>query len=70
MVIIDFILNNGDPWLQYATRLNILNEKKEQLADLRSQVLSDPKIIGYLSDIADYHSILVRNHKDPELPIY
>ena len=70
MGIIDFILNNGDPWLQYATRLNILHENKEQLVDLRLQVLSDPKIIGYLSDIADYHSILVRNHKDPELPIH
>jgi len=70
MGVIDFILNNGDPWLQYATRLNILSESKEQLADLRLQVLSDPKIIGYLNDISDYHSILVRNHKDPELPIH
>ena len=70
MGIIDFILNTGDPWPQYATRLNILHENKEQLTDLRSQALSDPKIIGYLSDISDYHSILVRNHKDPELPIH
>jgi len=70
MGVIDFILSNGDPWLQYAARLNILNENKEKLADLRLRVLSDSKIIGYLSDIADYHSILVRNHKDPELPIH
>jgi hypothetical protein len=70
MNITDFILNNGDSWLQYATRLNILNEHKENLTDLRLQVLTDPKIKGYLSDIKDYHNILVRNHKDPDLPIH
>jgi len=66
----DFILSDGDPWLQYATRLNVLNESKESLHDLRLQALTDPKIKGYLNDITDYHSILVRNHKDPDLPIH
>ena len=70
MSITDFILNNGDSWLQYATRLNILNESKESLKDLRLQALSDSRIKGYLNDITNYHSILVRNHKDPDLPIH
>ena len=68
--ITDFLLKKGDSWLQYATRLNILNESKESLTDLRSQALADSKINGYLNDVADYHSILVRNHKDPDLPIH
>jgi len=67
---INFILENGEAWLQYATRLNILNESKESLSDLRLQALSDPKIKAYLNDIADYHSILVSNHKNPDLPIH
>jgi len=50
--------------------VNILNESKASLTDFRLQVLDDLKIKGYLSDIADYHSILVRNHKDPDLPIH
>jgi len=66
----DIILNNGDSWLQFATRVNILNESKESLTDLRSQALADSRIKGYLNDVADYHSILVRNHKDPDLPIH
>ena len=70
MDTISFILENGDAWLQYATRLNILKESKESLTDLRQQALSDPKIKAYLSDIVDYHSILVSNHKNPDLPLH
>ena len=70
MDAITFILENGEAWLQYAARLNILCEAKESLTDLRSQALSDPKIKTYLNDIADYHSILVSNHKNPDLPIH
>jgi len=70
MDAISFILENGDKWLQFAARKNILKESEESLADLRLQALSDSKIRAYLSDIADYHSILVTNHKNPDLPIY
>ena len=70
MDTIGFILENGDVWLQYAARLNILGESKKSLAQLRLQALSDPKIKAYLSDVADYHSILVSNHKNPDLPIH
>ena len=70
MNIINFILENGDAWLQYATRINILKENKESLADLKLQALSEPKIKAYLNDITDFHSILVSNHKNPDLPIH
>jgi len=70
MDALTFILETGDAWLQYATRINILNENKESLRDLRQQALSDPKIKAHLNDIADYHSILVSNHKNPDLPIH
>jgi len=70
MEAINFILENGDVWLQYAARINILKESKEDLTDLKRQALTDPKIKAYLNDIADYHSILVTNHKNPDLPIH
>jgi len=70
MDVVSFILNNGETWLQYATKLNIIKESKENLSDLRLQALADLRIKTYLNDVADYHSILVRNHKDPDLPIH
>jgi len=70
MDAVTFILEYGDTWLQYAARHNILHESKENLTDLRMQALSDPKIITYLNDIAEYHNILVTNHKNPDLPIH
>ena len=70
MEVISFILENGETWLKYAARVNILKESKESLSDLRLHVLSDSRIRGYLDDVTDYHSILVRNHKDPNLPIH
>ena len=70
MDAIKYILENGETWLQYAVRKNILTESKESLSVLRLQALADPKIKAYLNDIADYRTILVKNHKDPDLPIH
>ena len=64
------IIENSEVWLQYAVRLNNMNESKENLKDLRAQVISDAKIEKYLNDIIDFHSILVRNHKNPDLAIH
>ena len=70
MDAISYIIENGEPWLQYAAKLNILNESKESLGDLRQRVLFEPKIKAYLSDITDFHNTLVTNHKNPDLPIH
>ncbi|MEG0503192.1 MAG: hypothetical protein RR547_00975 [Raoultibacter sp.] len=66
----NYILKDGEIWLHYAARINILEEDKTSLAGLKNQVLSDPRITGYLNDVTNYHSILVRNHKNPDLPIH
>ncbi len=47
-----------------------MNEDRESLAALKEQVLIDPRITVYLNDVTDYHGILVRNHKNPDLPIH
>ena len=70
MSCIEYILENGESWLLYATRINLLNESKEDLKVLRKQALSEQKIKSYLNDITDFHSILVSNHKNVELPIH
>lgn len=55
--------------MQYAIRLNLLNESKEDLFELRKEVLQDEKIATYLNDITHFHDKIVKNHKDPDLSI-
>jgi len=68
--LIEKLLSVSEPWLQYAIKLNLLNESKESLANLKNEALKDNKIQVYLRDISNFHSMLVSNHKNPELPIH
>lgn len=70
MHIIDYLLANSEAWLQYAVRVNLLSEKKEDLVELKSIALKDDKIKAYLDDISDFHGTLVTNHKNPDLSIH
>jgi hypothetical protein len=69
-MLVEHLLDRSEDWLQYAIRVNILKEKKEDLLDLKKTVLKNTKIRSYLCDITDFHSISVSNHKNPLLPIY
>lgn len=64
------LLNISDDWLKYAIRLNLCREPKENLSELRKAALSDSRIQGFLSDLENYHSITLTNHKNPDLPIH
>lgn len=67
--MIEKLLSISEPWLQYAIKINLLDESKESRADLKNEALRDEKIQAYLRDISNFHSMLVSNHKNPELPI-
>ena len=67
--MIDNLLSISESWLKYAIRVNLLGESKADLSNLRNEALQDKKIQAYLNDISDFHSMLVSNHKNPELPI-
>jgi hypothetical protein len=68
-----FLYNNllaiSEDWLKYAIRINLLDEDKDNLTELRNKALNCEKIKLYLNEIADFHSIAVSNHKNPDLPI-
>ncbi len=64
------LLSMSEPWLQYAIRLNLLGESKEDLATLKYEALKDSKIQSYLNSITNFHNTIVRNHKDPDLSIH
>lgn len=64
------LLSLSEPWLQYAIRINLLDQNADDLAALREEALLDSKIQRSLRIVADYHSTLVTNHKNPDLPIH
>jgi len=68
--MLDKLLSISEPWLQYAIRLNLLNESREDLSVLKKEALKDKKIQSNLSDITNFHNTIVRNHKDPDLSIH
>lgn len=70
MYCADYILKKGEAWLKYAYRINVLNEDKNSLKELRDEVLSDPRIKAFLTDIGNFHDYLVSNHKNPDLSIH
>lgn len=68
--MIEKLLSISEPWLQYAIRINLLNERQETLVNLKNEALKNDRIQAYLSDVSSFHSMLVSNHKNPELPIH
>ncbi|MCL2496050.1 MAG: hypothetical protein FWF04_01360 [Clostridiales bacterium] len=50
------LLSISEPWLQYAIRINLLNESKEDLSALKNEALKDKKIQSYLGDINNFHN--------------
>ncbi len=63
------LLDSSEDWLKYAIQINLLHQSKDDLAELRKAALTDYRIRNYLDDIVNYHSTLINNHKNPELPI-
>lgn len=70
MLNIESLMANSEPWLQYAIKRNLLNEKKEDLAALCAEALQDEKIRILLSGLSDFHAVPIRSHKNADLPIH
>jgi len=68
--MVNELLSISEPWLEYAIRINLLDQGKDDLTALREEALLDQKIQESLKIVSDYHSIRVTNHKNPELPIH
>lgn len=69
-MLIEKLLDKSEDWLQYAIRVNVLKEKKQDILELKNNILKNDKIKSYLSDITNFHDTLVSNHKNPILPVY
>lgn len=69
MEVINWLLES-DPYVEYATRINILKQDKSDLLELKKSVLSDERIKGYLRAVENFYSIVVTTHKNPELQLH
>ncbi|MHB1454977.1 MAG: hypothetical protein ACYCYM_13620 [Saccharofermentanales bacterium] len=69
MEVIDWLLDS-DPYVAYATKINLLHQDRAGLTELRGAVLADPRIRKYLGDVADFNGRIITTHKNPELPIH
>jgi hypothetical protein len=64
------LLDISDDWLKYAICLHLCQEPKDALIDIRNAALADKRIQSQLADVANFHSTVVTNHKNPDLPIH
>jgi len=69
MYAVNWLLES-EPYVEYATRINILKEFEGSIEGLKKQILMDSRIRQVLSDIADFNGILVTNHKNPDIPLH
>lgn len=64
------LLDCSENWLKYAINHHLNSIHKDELDILRELALADERIQKYLYDVANFHGILVTNHKNPDLPIH
>ena len=70
MLSVANLLEISEPWLQYALRLNLFSQRKEDFVELKDDALKDPKIRGFLQDVSNFHGLIVSGHKNFALPIH
>ncbi|MDD3123468.1 MAG: hypothetical protein PHC62_08165 [Candidatus Izemoplasmatales bacterium] len=69
MISLDYLLDS-DPFVEYATRLNILYQPKIELIELHNKLLSDFRIQKLLDDVSNFYDYPITNHKNPEIPLH
>jgi hypothetical protein len=65
-------LLQGDPWVEYRTRLDLLNqvEKDPQVVNVRKAILADEKIQSLLSGLMDWPGTVLNSHKSASQPFH
>lgn len=64
------LIDQSDDWLVFAIQNCLYREKADQFIEHRNAALADSRIQAYLTSVANYHSVLVTSHKNPDLPIH
>lgn len=69
--IIDWLLK-GEPWIEYRTRLDLLNQSKDspQVVSAKSAMISDPKIQKLLAEAVQLPEVVLKRHNDAAHPLH
>jgi hypothetical protein len=65
-------LLEGEPWLVYRTRVELLGQAEADSAVLASRqfMLQDPKVNALLAELADWPSVVIASHKSASQPFH
>lgn len=64
------LLEHSENWLKFGIHHHLNDIGIIELNTVRELALKDQRIQNYLCDVAYFHTILVTNHKNPELPMH
>lgn len=69
---IDWLLESGEPWTAYRTRLDLLGQSEEDPAVLadRSALLSHPQVMDLIASANRWPGYALRRHNDAAHPLY
>ncbi len=69
---IEWLLQQGEPWIQYRTRVDLLgqSESEPEVRARRRAMLADPKIKSLLSELADWPGTVLNSHRSASQPFH
>ena len=69
--IIKWLLE-GEPWIVYRTRLDLLNQSENQpdVASARKQMIGHPKIQSLLEELSNWPGVVLSSHKSASQPYH
>ncbi len=65
MPLLDWLLAEGEPWVQYRTRRDLLDQPEDlpQVRTARAAMLSDPRVTAMVASLQDWPGPPLKNHK-------
>lgn len=60
--LIDWLLD-GDPWVRYQTKLELLNEPKKSLKSLKSEIITHPQIQQIIKELTNWPGKVLNSHR-------
>ncbi|MCD4686535.1 MAG: hypothetical protein K8S97_11430 [Anaerolineae bacterium] len=68
----DWLLAHGDPWVQYRTRIDLLDQSADDpdVQHARAAMLSDPRVRALIDGLHDWPGVALKRHNQSEHPIH
>jgi hypothetical protein len=65
-------LLQGEPWVEYRTRLDLLNQTEDNAdaSKARTRMLEDPKITSLIQELRGWPGTVLSSHKNPSQPYH